>query len=614
MNKISELSIASNKLSSRLVSVNSAVASLSGQKTQYISEVFEANKYLSAKNDILSFLHDLQTTVQEKEITSIENLLTSLVNEVIPSNNDRVRMSTKVENNRIHLDVNIVSNGTERNVFKDKGGSIHNILSLGLRFITLNKSINRRFIVLDEADTGIKADYMQFFAKVMHELSVKTNTQVIYISHHPQSYFKDYAKIIELSSKGNTIYSDVISDIDSAGSTPDYFKSLRLINFRQHKNTLIELSPFVNVIIGDNDIGKSTILESITSLLENLPLKSSIRDGSDEQQVELVDAEDQTYTWYHHSNKSKRKYTLHAEDGALIQDSSLSKGTPEWLDDFLMMPLVAGVNLHTVKQFKSHFIIGDEFSGTKKAELLSFGKEVKELNKMISSHTARVKRYQETVRTRQTDINSLNEKIQSYMPFLSHEENIKKIEDAVVEIQHGFTDIGTLSQLVENINSGARKAIMPEKITPLKVISSKGFVNLSSLSKSIYSWEELIELQKKNSMFVGVNTYSSFIIDSELIALAHTLQQISSVTSLQGNQAAVELDTIEVAPSASSELQRLMKLINHAESTKGNVIALKKENNKMATEKESLQTSLDHIKKSLPNKCPTCKQVVNYEL
>ena len=44
---------------------------------------------------------------------------------------------------------------------------------------------------------------------------------------------------------------------------------IRLTNFKQHENTIIDLSKNITVITGDVDIGKSTVIQSITFCRHN---------------------------------------------------------------------------------------------------------------------------------------------------------------------------------------------------------------------------------------------------------------------------------------------------------------------------------------------------------
>ena len=46
---------------------------------------------------------------------------------------------------------------------------------------------------------------------------------------------------------------------------------IHLINFRSYKDTLLEFHPGVNVIIGENDIGKTNVIRGIDLVANNHP-------------------------------------------------------------------------------------------------------------------------------------------------------------------------------------------------------------------------------------------------------------------------------------------------------------------------------------------------------
>ena len=46
---------------------------------------------------------------------------------------------------------------------------------------------------------------------------------------------------------------------------------IRLVNFRQHENTEIELGPGLTGIVGPNGAGKTTILEAIAWAMYGMP-------------------------------------------------------------------------------------------------------------------------------------------------------------------------------------------------------------------------------------------------------------------------------------------------------------------------------------------------------
>ena len=55
------------------------------------------------------------------------------------------------------------------------------------------------------------------------------------------------------------------------------FKSLQLINYEGHKNTILNFHPGVNIILGENDQGKSSLFRAIEWIWKNRPLDNDYR-------------------------------------------------------------------------------------------------------------------------------------------------------------------------------------------------------------------------------------------------------------------------------------------------------------------------------------------------
>ncbi|MBQ3436918.1 MAG: SMC family ATPase, partial [Fusobacterium sp.] len=58
-------------------------------------------------------------------------------------------------------------------------------------------------------------------------------------------------------------------------------KKIRLENYRSHKNTEIELSSGINLILGENGKGKSSILEAVSRLIFNISDRTGLKIGKD---------------------------------------------------------------------------------------------------------------------------------------------------------------------------------------------------------------------------------------------------------------------------------------------------------------------------------------------
>lgn len=86
--------------------------------------------------------------------------------------------------------------GHREDIMRGQGGSVANILSVGLRMFalaTLDESKHRRFLVLDEQDCWLRPDLVPRLVKIVHEAGRALGFQVLMISHHDLSAFESYA-------------------------------------------------------------------------------------------------------------------------------------------------------------------------------------------------------------------------------------------------------------------------------------------------------------------------------------------------------------------------------------------------------------------------------------
>lgn len=69
-------------------------------------------------------------------------------------------------------------------------------------------------------------------------------------------------------------------------------KSIEIENFRSHKNTFVEFSPNVNIIIGENDSGKTNILRALNWTINNRPSGDDMRSFWEGNTVVKIDIDD----------------------------------------------------------------------------------------------------------------------------------------------------------------------------------------------------------------------------------------------------------------------------------------------------------------------------------
>lgn len=89
--------------------------------------------------------------------------------------------------------------GNEEDILRGQGGSVANVLSVGLRMFaltTLDPNEHRRFLVLDEQDCWLRPDLVPRLVKIVSEAGRALNFQVLMISHHDVALFERYAERI----------------------------------------------------------------------------------------------------------------------------------------------------------------------------------------------------------------------------------------------------------------------------------------------------------------------------------------------------------------------------------------------------------------------------------
>jgi ABC-type glutathione transport system ATPase component len=94
------------------------------------------------------------------------------------------------------ISFHIENQGQPEDIMRGQGGSVANILSVGLRMFalaTLSEKRHRRFLVLDEQDCWLRPDLVPRLVKIVHEAGRALGFQVLMISHHDTSAFQRYA-------------------------------------------------------------------------------------------------------------------------------------------------------------------------------------------------------------------------------------------------------------------------------------------------------------------------------------------------------------------------------------------------------------------------------------
>lgn len=131
--------------------------------------------------------HQLLGTVQEKLTIALQEILEQPI---------QFRASTKFKRRVATVEFWIERDGHVEDILRGQGGSVANILSVGLRMFalaTLDPARHRPFLVLDEQDCWLRPDLVPKLVKIIHDAGQALGFQVLLISHHDVALFERYA-------------------------------------------------------------------------------------------------------------------------------------------------------------------------------------------------------------------------------------------------------------------------------------------------------------------------------------------------------------------------------------------------------------------------------------
>lgn len=97
------------------------------------------------------------------------------------------------------IEFHIERAGAREDILRGQGGSVANVVSVGLRILaltTLDDRQHRRFLVLDEQDCWLRPDLVPRLVKIVYEAAHALGFQVLMISHHNLERFSAFADVV----------------------------------------------------------------------------------------------------------------------------------------------------------------------------------------------------------------------------------------------------------------------------------------------------------------------------------------------------------------------------------------------------------------------------------
>ena len=282
-------------------------------------------------------------------------------------------------------------------------------------------------------------------------------------------------------------------------------KSIEIQNYQSHKETKLEFSPGVNVIVGATDSGKSAIIKALRWVITNRPTGDSFRSswgGDTEVKVETIGE----YLYDVTRAKTDKGNLYKLND---LEFKAFGSDVPEEIKKALDMN---HINVQT--QFESHFLLSESAG----AVATHFNK-VAHLDKIdvgLQNIQRWLRKSQQDIVYNESQVEELTEQLVEYNSLEEIEELIVRLEQIETEVEWANKktrkvmelrlDIESVDVYIKQSEKIVSKGVLVEKalgiIEEQKVVETlitrldKGVRMITEVEESIKELEELQPFEK----------------------------------------------------------------------------------------------------------------------
>jgi hypothetical protein len=165
------------------------------RSVQLAKEFAELNAYLDVAPKVTLALEQLSEQLFQQLLGTVQEKLTIALQEILEQP-IQFKAAADFKRGAATVEFCIERDGHEEDILRGQGGSVANILSVGLRMFalaTLDPARHRPFLVLDEQDCWLRPDLVPRLVKIIHDAARALDFQVLLISHHDVALFERYA-------------------------------------------------------------------------------------------------------------------------------------------------------------------------------------------------------------------------------------------------------------------------------------------------------------------------------------------------------------------------------------------------------------------------------------
>jgi exonuclease SbcC len=390
-------------------------------------------------------------------------------------------------------------------------------------------------------------------------------------------------------------------------------KSLEIKGFEGHKNTILELHPGINLIIGNSHTGKSSIVKSIKWLSENFPLGDEfINHDMDSCSVK---AEFENDIVIRNKSEKENSYKINDDIFDKIDQKVMSK----------VKKTINFTNYNLQSQFDKFFLLQD--SPGEVARKLNEIIDLQIMDKAIKLVKSKVNKKNQDIKYNENEIKEKEKKIKNYDWIEQADNQLQIIEEQYekyIILNEKIEQLKSYKILIQNYNEQLEKykklkikKTQVKELTKLLLIYDNiqnDMTILSDYNHTLKQYNQQLEKckQLKHKIHAVNNFKFQFDFIKELIEEKTGIQKLNKSLQDCNN----ELKKYENLKSMQKSYMELKKICIRYKNRKEQCILLQKLSEYKNQEKE-LKGSIITLKKdrntflSKIEVCPLCKQKIN---
>lgn len=602
------------------------IAHMEGRRDSVIKEYEKNMGYLKAleKNSeyyqkIDAALVRAQQEASGEAIARYSSLLSAIATDILGEKTD-IGMELSVDRGLPALDVFLAhKNGKKIDIVEGCGGSLSNIISVGLRLIALTTSGKRQFLALDEPDCWLSPLLVPDFFRVLE--GVADGAQIVVITHHDVSSVSEATTVLEL--RGGPEQGLSVKTIAAAPwreGAPG-IRELILENHSSFKAATIPLGPGLTIIKGRNNIGKSRIIRALRNVFYAESDDGDIRNGEMSAQIQVVFNEGMRLRWQRQQKKSPAtKWSLTDANGkpVLLRGAECAGGgrqAPEWLAEATGIAKLDGLDVQIGHQKTPIFLL--DKPSTQRAAVLSVGSEAGILRDMAYLN-------KEDATENKHELKYTNETCENILHEISAMQRVAQIRTSFSALETTQENLVKTEKTLQDMETLAKKfsVTMSERDTHKKLIDATQNIpdpqalpdklrGIATLTKSALTWRAMVA-DKANQKRTFIRIFANMPAQAPIMQkTADMVGLVISTHDAQEKKRAFEkivkaTDAL-IAPPAKPDAA--IKMISDVRGFNLVAESLKKEQAALSDIKQgllSIQNEIESLMNKIGHVCPVC--------